>query len=74
VSGQKDEQNGMTKRYRKAARKRNRDHGGIVEVAAQICGRSLSMVYKVRNGNATSAVVQRAIEEAERLLREEPAA
>ncbi len=55
-------------------RKHNRDHGGVPELAAQICGRSISMVYKVRNGSATSAVVQRAIEEAERLLREEPAA
>ena len=64
----------MTKRYRKTARKHNRDHRGVPELAAQICGRSLSMVYKVRNGKAKSAIVQRAIEEAESLLREEPAA
>jgi hypothetical protein len=60
----------MAKTYRKAARKRiNRDHGGVPGLAAQICGRSLSMVYRVRNGDVKSAVVQRAIEEAERQLR-----
>ena len=62
----------MTKVYRKTARKRKRrrmrSHGGVPKLAAQISGRSLSMVYKVRNGDAKSAVVQRAIEEAERQL------
>jgi hypothetical protein len=64
--------NGMAKRYRKAASRRaarvNRDHGGVPELAAQLCGRSLSMVYKVRNGKAKSAIVQRAIDEAERRI------
>jgi hypothetical protein len=63
----------MEKSYRKPAPARaprtNRDHGGVPELAAQICGRSLSMVYRVRNGKAKSAVVQQAIEEAERQLR-----
>ena len=60
----------MPKVYRKTAskRRRRRKHGGVPELAAQISGRSLSMVYKVRNGDAKSAVVQRAIEEAERRL------
>lgn len=59
----------MPKVYRKTASKRRRRcHGGVPELAAQISGRSLSMVYKVRNGDAKSAVVQRAIEEAERQL------
>lgn len=49
----------------------NRDHGEVVKLAAVICGRSLSMVYKVRNGKAKSAVVQRAIDDAERRLRRE---
>lgn len=61
----------MAKVYRKTARKRlNRDHGGVPGLAAQICGRSLSMVYRVRNGQAKSAVVQWAIEEAERQLKQ----
>jgi hypothetical protein len=65
----------MTKAYRKAARKRrNRNQGGVPILAAQICGRSLSMVYRVRNGLVKSAVVQRAIEEAERLLQQGQAA
>ena len=60
----------MAKAHRKTAskRKRRREHGGIPGLAAQISGRSLSMVYKVRNGEAKSAAVQRAIEEAERQL------
>ncbi len=61
----------MLEVYRKPASKRkrsNRRHGGVVHLAAQICDRSLSMVYKVRNGKATSAIVQSAIEEAERRL------
>jgi hypothetical protein len=61
----------MAKAYRKTARRRtNRRHNGVPELAARICGRSLSMVYRVRTGKATSAVVQRAIAEAERQLRQ----
>ena len=61
----------MAKRYRKTARRRtNRRHNGVPELAAQMCGRSLSMVYRVRAGKAKSAVVQRAIAEAERQLRQ----
>ena len=43
----------MPKVYRKTAskRRRRREHGGVPELAAQISGRSLSMVYKVRNGD-----------------------
>jgi hypothetical protein len=62
----------MAKAYRKAAPKRasrtNQDHGGIPQLAARISGRSLSMCYKVAKGQAKSAVVQRAIDEAERQL------
>ena len=59
----------MAKAYRKTARRRrNRRHNGVPELAAQICGRSLSMVYRVRAGKAKSALVLRAIAEAERQL------
>ncbi len=60
----------MAKVYRKAARKRrrNRDHDGVPQLAAQLCGCDLSMAYKVRNGQATSAKVSKAIEEAERQI------
>lgn len=61
----------MAKAYRKTASRRrriNRDHGGVPQLAARLCGCDLSMVYKVRNGQATSAKVSNAIAEAERQL------
>jgi hypothetical protein len=63
----------MAKLYRKAAPGRakriNRDHGGVPQLAAQISGRSLTMVYKVIYGHAKSAVVEHAIESAKRQLK-----
>ena len=47
-----------------------RDHGGVVKIAARICGRSESMVYQVRNGKKKSAIVLRAIRQAEELRRQ----
>jgi hypothetical protein len=62
----------MVKRYRRTAsaraKRKNRRHGGIPQLAAQISGRSLSMVYRVLYGEVTSATVQQAIAEAERQL------
>jgi len=61
----------MVKAYRKTVSRRrrvNRDHGGVPQLAAQLCGCDLSMAYKVRNGQATSAKVSKALAEAERQL------
>ena len=63
----------MTEAYRKPLPKgpdrKNRRHGEVVKLAAQISGRSESMVYQVRNGKKKSAIVLRAIHKAEELLR-----
>ena len=63
----------MTEAYRKPQIKRpdrkNRKHGKVVKLAAQISGRSESMVYQVRNGKKKSAIVLRAIHKAEAILR-----
>jgi hypothetical protein len=47
-------------------RRRGRD---LVRLAAQLSGRSESMVYQVLGGRATSSVVTEAIEKARMLLR-----
>jgi hypothetical protein len=72
----KDERKGMATQYRKPAPKhrRYRRHDGVPELAAALCGCSLSMVYKVRNRKAKSAKVAAAIEEAERRLAQGAAA
>lgn len=62
-----------TTRVSKRAERKYRDHGEVVKLAAQICGRSESMIYQVRNGKKKSAIVLRAIHEAERILRERAA-
>ena len=63
----------MTESYRKPLPKgpdrKNRRHGDIVKLAAEISGRSESMVYQVRNGKKKSAIVLSAIHKAETLLR-----
>jgi hypothetical protein len=67
----------MATRYRKPAskrRKKRQQHHGIPELAAALCGCSLSMAYKVRNGDATSARVAAAIQEAERRMAQGAAA
>jgi hypothetical protein len=60
----------MRNTYRKAAPKRSKrtEHNGVPQLAAQLCGCSLTMAYKVIYGNATSAKVQRAVDEARVLL------
>jgi hypothetical protein len=59
----------MTKVHRKAAPERaqnsNRNHRGVPKVAAELAGCHVSMVYKVLNGQATSAKVSKAIASAE---------
>ena len=62
----------MATTYRKRVswERKYRDHGGIVRLAAQICGRSESMIYQVRNGKRKSAIVLRAIRQAEEQLRQ----
>lgn len=66
----------MATGYRKTApkRRRYRRHDGVPELAAALCGCSLSMAYKVRNGDAISARVAAAIKEAERTLAQGAAA
>jgi len=59
-----------TYRKRVSRERKYRDHGGIVRLAAQICGRSESMIYQVRNGKRKSAIVLRAIRQAEEQLRQ----
>ncbi len=64
----------MANAYRKAAparaKRTNRRHGGVPQLAAQISGRSLTTVYKVIYGHVKSVAVQQAIAEARRQLRD----
>jgi hypothetical protein len=62
----------MRKAYSKAAPKRakrtNRDHCGVPQLAAKLSGRSLSTVYAVIYGRVKSACVEQWIRKAERML------
>lgn len=61
----------MAKVYKKPAggrRRVNRDHNGIPQLAAHLCGCSVSMAYKVANKKAKSVKVSRALAEAERQI------
>jgi len=62
----------MTTRYKKAAPKKakrtNRDHGGVPQLAAKLSGRSIWTVYGVIYRRVKSAHIERCIKKAQHLL------